>query len=206
MNGLLAVLFACLLFAGAANAALIVSPANPDGFAQTVGDELNQMLAVSFTLDTAIDAQIRVFNLQNLGTGDFNMHFNLISGSLTAPPFAGGFAMDLNIAPGTAADTLLNFGPLSLGAGTWFLVASATGQTGAWLEGFGTPLTEIGGTVGPQSFINFGDGEWIESDMALGFQVSDVPDGGLEEVPEPGTWLLMGVGLLAVGVLRRRRA
>jgi len=191
---------ACLLLAGAANASIIVSrPGDPAGEQNILGGlEGDQSLAVSWVQPAANGVSINVYNLLNLGTEDMTVSFSLIATDIINPAIAT--APVLVGAGQTLADALLGFGPLDLGAGTYFLTASASGFNGAWLTG-SAPGVEGLGTFGSE-FFNAGGAGWEETGLGVGYQVQDAAGA----VPEPATWLLIGGGLVALAGLLRRRS
>jgi PEP-CTERM motif len=56
------------------------------------------------------------------------------------------------------------------------------------------PVSKFGEKAGDTSVFAYRD--WLNAELA----------GGSAPVPEPGTWALLGVGLIAVGLISRRRA
>jgi hypothetical protein len=104
---------------------------------------------------------------------------------------------NVSLAPGLSVDTTPFFAtwPLTLATG-----GSFTGVLFTVTAILGTPA---GTTAGSATFFASGGGVPIE-DTTDGFAATVVPDTATV-VPEPTTLLLLGTGLLAAGLQRRRR-
>lgn len=84
---------------------------------------------------------------------------------------------------------------------TYFLVAEGVNATniGVWA----LSLNQSG--VLP--FRQIDDGDWFELDPGvLAYRIVAAGGNGGSEIPEPGTWALMGAGLAGLAWLRRKRA
>lgn len=190
-----------LFLTTAAEATIIVSrPGDAAGTPWELGGDTQQSLAVSWLQPTALSGvAINVYNLQNVGDSEMTVFFGLGVDDIDAAPIYTAFYA---VGAGqTEPDAALNFGPLDLGPGTWFLTATGTGA-GAWWSGDTLSQQEVLGTFGLEYF-NFGGTGWFPEGLNLGYQVT----GTDPAIPEPGTWALMGAGLLLMGgFLRRRRS
>jgi hypothetical protein len=93
------------------------------------------------------------------------------------------------------------FAPLTLAAATtyWFSITeTATEPAGTW----GTETTSTAPAGSSAYSINIVGSTWTPLVETLGFQLTSQP----VSVPEPSAVSLLGVGLAAVGFVRRRRA
>jgi hypothetical protein len=207
---LLALILACLCFASIASAEIIVSrPGGPQGNQNQLGgldDNGLSEYALAVSWNQTIGFQnviIDVYNLRNLDpAANMTVNFFLRSTLLGANDFTG----DVTVLADATSDGQ-PFNSLTLGPGTYYLIASASNFNGAWLGLEGLEETHPQASFGTEYLRDpenplFTD---IYSPLGLGYQVSgDAVTNG--EIPEPGTWLLLGTGLLTLaGVLRRRR-
>ncbi len=202
---LLALVVACVLLAGGAQALTIYSLEGTVVASNLeVGDTFDEMLATGwhqsvFTSSTAIT----VLGLTNAGLDPAagSVHFDLLR---NAPN--GTLVTSADITLGSDVNYGV-FSGLFLAPGDYYIVASVLGaaDSGAAAIWRGLDLSDTNtfqqtGTQ-LQEYLKTNDGPgFLSSTMNLGLQVT----GNLAAVPEPATLAFVGVGLLALGLLRRK--
>jgi hypothetical protein len=144
---------------------------------------------------------------------DFSMNLDVIdigpgsNWSDTGPAVSGDFAV-LNNNGGTGIITRTdggNFSFQNLFARTWFTGNQGSGKS---IVGFrnGVAVASVGFSLNTnwiQVTGNFNNIDALELRLGDYFLVDDI---SLTAVPEPSTWLLLGLGLLTLGFAVRRRA
>jgi hypothetical protein len=208
---LFALVLACLCFASLASAELIVfrpgdAQGNPNQLGGLDDGGLSEYaLAVSWTQTIGFqNVIIDVFNLQNFDpAADMTVNFFLRSDLLGTNDFTG----DVTVLADATSDGQ-PFNSLTLGPGTYYLIASASNYNGAWLGLEGLEENHPQASFGTEYLRNPENPSFTAefTPLGLGYRVSgDAVTNG--EIPEPGTWLLLSTGLLTLaGVLRRRRS
>jgi hypothetical protein len=200
---LIAILVMCLCFAGTASAIeVVVTPGDPFGIPQGFADGA---LAVSWTQNfTITNGTIRVFNLENGDAVPQDVQYYLRQSDVNGADFA--VALPITVAAGSVRvgvdpdDPV--FSGLNLGPGTYFLVGGASNLVGWYTGDIGSRTTATEASFGSE-YAGGLNSLGITDLGGLGFSVEgDIVTG---TVPEPSTLLLMGTGLIAAGILRRRR-
>jgi hypothetical protein len=213
---LVALFVACFCFASLASASVIVfRPGDLAGNPNAVGGLADPFpgglstdaVAVSWTQTAAFNnVFIQVFNLQNFNPGEMTVSFFLRSALDGADISTGSITV-----AGGAISNGQPFTGLTLDSGTYFLIASAPTFSGAWLGLEGGEETHAAASFGTEyirnsenpgftaEFTPLGVGYLVNGDLVNG-------GGGGAEVPEPGSWLLLGTGLLALGSFLHRRS
>ena len=160
-------------------------------------------------VSTGANANTIKYNFSWSGTSGYSMtgYFTYLSASAVdgairdtevTSLFFEGFLNDVSIGTNSTARTLANFNfNFNSTTGQFFLGGTASGLTGQNWNPQGTGLGFIAGGTGSTLSLN---GPY------RGFSNNPSNLTATLAVPEPGTLALLGIGLLSLGLIRRRAA
>jgi hypothetical protein len=157
-----------------------------------------------------VSVAVRIADITDLYAYNFSLNFDstlLQATGYTAGEFLGG-----------PDDAYFGVADLDNGSGTVSYAYGGVAGPGAGISGSGTLAYFTFETLGVGiSGLDFSDVLFLNSspdgngDIAVGaingslaVEAPVTPPGG--DVPEPASWMLVGVGMIAAGALRRRRA
>ncbi|HAX41744.1 MAG TPA: PEP-CTERM sorting domain-containing protein [Bryobacteraceae bacterium] len=172
----------------------------------TIGfDETNRMAAVPFSSPTDFQLDYIMLPMTYIsGTNGFRVRIFTEFGGLPSSQVINWSAANvLPVDETPAIVTLTDAFQTTFEGGKTYFLAVETLVTPSWLSWHlsttttGTYLTRIEG------------GEWqqsADSQFISAFRIVALGDDVGSEIPEPGTWALMGAGLAGLAWLRRKRA